>query len=360
MERLKIFVLRNFEKILVTCLLLIVVATHLFVVHKMVFLNIFFLPVLVSGFVLGRKGAILTSLLSIALVVYVSVIYPQTFQARGLATSSGNIDVVMGLILWGGFLTLAGYVVGTLYEQKEKKVHELRRAYTGILEILTKYLESADRYTKGHSLRVADTSTDIAAAMNLPEHEIENVRVAALLHDVGKIEISTDIIHKAASLTERERKIIESHSEGGARILDSMGVVLKESIPIVLAHHHYYRDVDSTTGSGRDQIPLGARIIAVADAFDAMVTDRPYRRGKPGWLALEEIERCAGDQFDPDVVRAFKSVFPEIMEVETGGTEAVCPMMGDVEREKRGKRPLRKTTELQHVIEERAKISRPA
>ena len=164
--------------------------------------------------------------------------------------------------------------------------------------------------------------------MNLPEPEIENIRVAALLHDIGKIEISTDIIHKAATLTDKERRLIEDHSEGGAKILGTMGIVLKEAIPIVLAHHHYYRDVDSTTGIGRDQIPLGARIIAVADAFDAMVTHRPYRRGKPGWLALEEIERCAGDQFDPDVVKAFKTIFPEIMEMETGGTESVCPMMG--------------------------------
>ena len=331
MERLKLLVVQHFEKLLVTCLLFTVVVTHLFVVHKMVFLNVFFLPVLVAGFVLGRKGAILTSILSVALVVYVTVIYPQTFQYRGLATQSDNIDVILGLILWGGFLTLAGYIVGTLYEQKMKKVTELKRAYTGILEILTKYLESADRYTKGHSLRVADTSTDISVALALSEDEIENIRVAALLHDIGKIEISTDIIHKAASLTENERKILHDHSEGGARILGSMGIVLKEAIPIVMAHHRYYRDVDSTSGTGRESIPLGARIIAVADAFDAMVTDRPYRRGKPAWLALEEIERCAGDQFDPEVVKAFKTVFPEIMEMEAGTTEAVCPMMGKPE-----------------------------
>jgi len=330
MDRLKGFVLRHFEKLLVSCLLLIVIATHLLVVHKMVFLNIFFLPVLVAGFVLGRRGAILASFLSVGLIVYVSLIYPDMFLNTGLATQSGSVDVIVGLVIWGGFLTLAGYVVGTLYEQKERKVHELRRAYMGVLEILTKYLESADRYTKGHSLRVADTSTDIAVAMGLPEREIENVRVAALLHDIGKIEISTDIIHKAAALTQKERMLLDAHSEEGARILGSVGSVLQEAIPIVLAHHRYYRDVDSMTGEGREEIPVGARIIAVGDAFDAMVTDRPYRRGKPAWQALEEIERCAGDQFDPEVVRAFKSVFPEIMELETGTVESVCPMMGKI------------------------------
>jgi putative nucleotidyltransferase with HDIG domain len=333
MDQLKDFVLRHFEKLLVCSLLTAVIITHLFVIHKMVFLNIFFLPVLVAGFVLGRKGAMLTSLLSIALVVYVSIIYPQTFQTRGIAIESGQIDVALGLVIWGGFLTLAGYVVGTLHEQKERKVQELRRAYVGVLEILTKYLESADRYTKGHSLRVADISSDIAVAMSLPEVEIENVRVAALLHDIGKIDISTDIIHKAAKLTDKERKLVNAHPERGARILGSVGTVLQEAIPIVMAHHQYYRNVDIRTGLVGKEIPLGARIIAVADAFDAMVTDRPYRRGKPAWQALQEIERCSDTQFDPDVVKAFRSVFPDIMEVETGGTEGVCPMMGRSELE---------------------------
>ena len=202
----------------------------------------------------------------------------------------------------------------------------------GVLEILTKYLESADRYTKGHSLRVADTSTDIAVALDLAVGEVENIRVAALLHDIGKIEISTDIIHKAASLTQKERKILNGHSEGGAEILSTVGSVLQEAIPVVLAHHRYYQDIDSVAGVGMN-IPVGARIIAVADAFDAMVTDRPYRRGKPAWQALEEIERCSGTQFDPEVVKAFKSIFSNIMEIETASPESVCPMMSRSDHE---------------------------
>ena len=333
MEKMKRFVFEHFEQLLVTSLLLIVLATHLLVVQKMVFLNIFFLPVLIAGFVLGRKGAMLTSFLSVGLVIYLSVIYPDTFLSSGVTFQNGMIDVILGLVIWGGFLTLAGYIVGTLYEQREKKVHELRKAYVGVLEILTKYLESADRYTKGHSLRVADTSMDIAAAMNLPEDEIENIRVAALLHDIGKIEISTDIIHKAATLTQKERRLLDDHPEGAVKILSTVGSVLQESIPIVLAHHNYYQDIDSIAGVGKE-IPLGARIIAVSDAFDAMVTDRPYRRGKPAWQALEEIERCSGSQFDPMVVEAFKSIIPEIMETGTAVTESICPMMGKNRYEK--------------------------
>jgi putative nucleotidyltransferase with HDIG domain len=326
-NRLKEFIFQHFEKLLVSTLLLLVITTHLLIIQKMVFLNIFFLPVLVAGFVIGRRGAMLASFLSVSLVVYVAVMYPSSFQNDGVSTHRGSLDLILGLVLWGGFLTLAGYIVGTLYEQKEKKVHELRRAYMGVLEILTKYLESADRYTKGHSLRVADISTDIASALNLPEDEIENIRVAALLHDIGKIEISADIIHKAASLTTEERRILNRHSETGARLLGTVGTVLQEAIPIVLAHHSYYQDLDSAEGATGQHIPLGARIIAVADAFDAMVTDRPYRRGKPAWLALEEIEHCSGTQFDPQVVKAFRAVFPKIMETETAGIEGTCPML---------------------------------
>ena len=327
MDRLKEFILHHFEKMLVSGLLLIVIATHLFVIQKMVFLNIFFLPVLVAGFVIGRRGAMLASFLSIILVAYVAIIHPNTFRYGGIATQSGRIDIILGLVIWAGFLTLAGYIVGSFYEQKEKKVHELRSAYMGILEILTKYLESADRYTKGHSMRVADVSTDIAVAMKLSENEIENIRVAALLHDIGKIDISTDIIHKAARLKIEERKRFDDHTDSGSRLLGAVGGVLQEAIPIVLAHHYYYKDIDTVTGIHGKQIPIGSRIIAVADAYDAMVTDRPYRRGKPGWIALEEIENCAGSQFDPEVVKVFRSIFPKIMEMEAIEVEDICPMV---------------------------------
>ena len=107
----------------------------------------------------------------------------------------------------------------------------------GILEILSKYLESADRYTQGHSVRVAHLSEDIARTMGLSPIEVENVRAAALLHDIGKIEISLDVLHKAAALTDEEKELMNSHSEKGARIISLVGGVLKEAVPIVAAHH---------------------------------------------------------------------------------------------------------------------------
>jgi len=309
MDKIKAFLIKHLEKILILGLTVVILITNYFITQKMAFLNFYYLPVLVSGYFLGRRYAVYTSLFSISLVVFLGVLYPHSFYNQ-----STGLQVALNLVIWGGFLFLSAAVVGTLYEQKEKKIQELKKAYVGVIEILTKYLESSDRYTKGHSIRVADYSTEIAKAMELPKGEVENIRVASLLHDIGKIDISSDLITKAASLTNEEKKIVESHVEKGAEILNSVGTVLKEAIPIVLSHHTFF--IESNQEEKKfSNLPLGARILAVADSFDAMVTDRPYRAGKPLWQAVEELEKCAGTQFDPEVVEAFKKVLADKVEV---------------------------------------------
>jgi putative nucleotidyltransferase with HDIG domain len=309
MDKIKVFLINHLEKILILGLTIIILITNYFITQKMAFLNFYYLPVLVSGYFLGKKYAVYTSLFSIGLVVFLGVLYPHSFYNQ-----STGLQLALNLVIWGGFLFLSAAVVGTLYEQKENKIQELKKAYVGVIEILTKYLESSDRYTKGHSIRVADYSTEIAKAMELPKPEIENIRVASLLHDIGKIEISSDLITKAASLTAEEKKIVESHVDKGAEILSSVGTVLQESIPIVLSHHTFF--IESNQEEKKfNNLPLGARILAVADSFDAMVTDRPYRAGKPLWQAVEELEKGAGTQFDPEVVEAFKRVLADKVEV---------------------------------------------
>jgi putative nucleotidyltransferase with HDIG domain len=150
--------------------------------------------------------------------------------------------------------------------------------------------------------------------MGLSGSEVENIRAAGLLHDIGKIEISADVLRKAADLSADERALIDTHATKGANILSSVGNVLRDVVPVVLAHHRYFME-DSPSGV-RDhaEIPLGSRIIAVADSFDAMVTDRPYRKGMPPWKAMEELAAKAGSQFDPRVVEAFRRVLSERME----------------------------------------------
>ena len=149
---------------------------------------------------------------------------------------------VAQLSSWGGFLILVSFTVGTLYEKNEQRVKELKNAYIGVLEILSKYLESTDRYTKGHSVRVSELATEIAIAMGLPRSAVENIRVSGLLHDIGKIEISSEILSKAAELSKEEKELMDQHTVKGAYILTAVGSVLKEVVPIVVAHHQYFAD----------------------------------------------------------------------------------------------------------------------
>jgi putative nucleotidyltransferase with HDIG domain len=253
---------------------------------------------------------ILTAIFSILAVVVFVLIFPQRFLGDKVFWHS-----IAKLLSWGGFLILASITVGTLYEESEHRLQDLKKAYIGILEILAKYLESTDPYTKGHSVRVSELAKETAMIMKLSPDEVENIRVAGLLHDIGKIEISGEILRKAAQLTTDERELIDSHSVKGAYILTSVGSVLKDVVPIVIAHHMYFVDNLDANDKDKQKIPLAARIIAVADSFDAMTTDRPYRKGMPPWKALEEVAANAGKQFDPEVVSAFKHVAGENLEM---------------------------------------------
>lgn len=311
MEDIKRFIVQHFEKILVGVIFVVALIGTYFIEEKLVVLNFYFLPVLFAGYFLGRRMGVLSAVLSILAVLIFALLFPERFF-------SGNIfwHKLAKLSSWGGFLILASVTVGSLYEQNEGRLQDLKQAYVGILEILSKYLESADRYTKGHSVRVGELAREIAIAMELPRAEVENIHVSGLLHDIGKIEISGEILRKAAELSTEERELINTHSEKGATILASVGGVLKEVVPIVVAHHKYF--VDTLEAIDRNtikiKIPLGARVLAVADSFDAMASDRAYRKGMPPWQALEEIAAKAGKQFDPEVVEAFKRVYTLKME----------------------------------------------
>jgi putative nucleotidyltransferase with HDIG domain len=304
METTKRWVLKNFEMILILIITLTLLAINFFVDQKLLFLNFYYLPVLISGYFLGRRQTISTSLFIIALICLFVFLNPRAYFEE-----SQVVQEILNITVWAGFLFLAAYTVGTLYEQKQNKIADLKRAYIGVVEILSKYLDASDRYTRGHSVRVANYATEIARAMDLPPAEVENIRVAGLLHDIGKIEISSEIINKAAELTADEKNIINQHAEKGARILESVGGVLKDAIRIVLFHHRHFIEKSDKEGN---EMPLGARILAVADSFDAMVSDRPYRKGRSFRDAILELERCSGTQFDPDVVEGFKRIIPEI------------------------------------------------
>jgi putative nucleotidyltransferase with HDIG domain len=309
MEQFKQFILRHFEKILVVIILMAAFIGTYLVEEKFIILNFYYLPVLTAGYFLGRRMGVLAAVFSILAVLICVLVFPQRFlDDKEILTG------VAQLSSWGGFLILVSLAVGTLYEKTEQRVKELKNAYIGVLEILSKYLESTDRYTKGHSVRVSELATEIAIALGLPRAQVENIRVSGLLHDIGKIEISSEILSKAADLSTEEKELMDLHTVRGAYILSAVGGVLKEVVPIVVAHHKYFTDTLENNNGGTNKIPLGARVIAVADSYDAMTTDRPYRKGMPPWEAFQEIVAKTGKQFDPEVVEAFKRVVSEKLE----------------------------------------------
>jgi putative nucleotidyltransferase with HDIG domain len=187
---------------------------------------------------------------------------------------------------------------------------QLGRAYEGTLRSLAAALDARDSETGGHSERVAELTMAVAAEMGLDRagDQWHNIERGALLHDVGKIAVPDQILRKPGSLTEEEWHTMRQHPRAGYEILQSIDF-LGDAASLVLAHHESYDGSGYPAGLAGDEIPLGARIFAVADAFDAMTQDRPYRKGIQPVEALTEILRCSGTQFDPEVVSAFLAVY---------------------------------------------------
>jgi diguanylate cyclase (GGDEF)-like protein len=191
------------------------------------------------------------------------------------------------------------------------ELSEFRRVASGVDRVarfraaasLARAVDSRDAYTGSHSDRVASLSAQIAEQLGLSADEVELTRLAGSLHDLGKLAIPEEILRKPASLTDAERLVLERHPQIGYRMLESLGVD-----PIadwVLHHHERWDGTGYPDGLAADRIPMGARIIFVADAFDAMTSDRLYRPALSVDEAVAEMERCAGTQFDPEVVNAF-------------------------------------------------------
>ncbi|WP_078628458.1 HD-GYP domain-containing protein [Streptomyces sp. NRRL F-2664] len=181
--------------------------------------------------------------------------------------------------------------------------HREHAAHRATIRALVQAVDIKDRYTRGHSERVGQASTMIARELGMAEDRLEVVRIAGILHDVGKLGVPTRLLRKDGPLTPQERRIIELHPEYGHEMVRGIGF-LGEARSAILHHHERVDGTGYPYGLTGEQIPELARVVAVADAFDAMTSTRSYSRARPVPTALAELERCAGAQFDPVMVRA--------------------------------------------------------
>ncbi|HJX13927.1 MAG TPA: HD domain-containing phosphohydrolase [Dehalococcoidales bacterium] len=177
-------------------------------------------------------------------------------------------------------------------------------AYKGTITALAAAIDAKDPYTRGHSQRVMEYSLTAGVAMGLTADETETLEYASIMHDVGKIAVDSLILNKPGSLTPEEWGIIREHPTVGANILKGIPF-LEHASELVLYHHEKYNGGGYPRGIKGDDIPLGARIIAVADAFDTMTTDRSYRSALTVEHAIGELHDCVGTQFCPEAVKAF-------------------------------------------------------
>jgi putative nucleotidyltransferase with HDIG domain len=198
-------------------------------------------------------------------------------------------------------------LVSARTEALRKALTELERSYDITLEVLGEALDLKDAETEGHSKRVTAFTIAIARQMKLPQERIRIIARGAFLHDVGKMAIPDAILRKPGRLSPDEQDIMRQHAYKGYQLLRNIPY-LQEAADIVHSHQERYDGSGYPRGLKGEQIPLGARIFAIADTFDAMTSDRPYRAAQSVSSGRREIERHAGKQFDPEIVKVFLEV----------------------------------------------------
>ena len=286
LERTKQFFFRNFERILVLLLVASLLLINSLIEQQFAFLSFYYLPIILAGFYGGRRFAVFSGLFIASLVLF--------FQATGgLGMEAGlSEDALLTLVPWGGFLILTGYVVGGLAEQRAARLSDLKNAYLATLEVLTFHIESAERHQEGHSTRVAALAAEMGEELKLSENEIENLRIAALLHEVGTAD------QRLLRLLSRS---VTDESLAVAR-------ALRGAAEIIAEYSHYYEIVGDDWDIEALPMAITVKVLAVADAFETLQMATPVRQAFTRWSALEEVEKGAGKTFARETVRSLRVV----------------------------------------------------
>jgi HD-GYP domain-containing protein (c-di-GMP phosphodiesterase class II) len=188
--------------------------------------------------------------------------------------------------------------------------HKIQDSYFEIVKALAQAIEAKDPYTHGHSERVMEYAVQIAQKLGLPEEEMETLRYAAILHDIGKIGVRGIVLNNPNGLTNEEFDEIKKHPLIGEGIIQPIEL-LQPIRPLIRHHHEWYNGKGYPDGLSGENIPLGARILVVADAYDAMISDRPYRKALTKETVIKELKRGSGTQFEPKLVEVFLEILKQ-------------------------------------------------
>jgi putative nucleotidyltransferase with HDIG domain/excisionase family DNA binding protein len=199
---------------------------------------------------------------------------------------------------------------GVIHDDLSQLYNQLFQSYLEAIKILFISFDARNGITAGHSIRTADYASSLGAQLRLSEKQLQNLQLAALLHDVGKLEISEDIILKAGKLTNEEFLTIKEHPEIGEKIVDEV-TFLKPIKSLIRHHHERFDGKGYPDGVSGEEIELEARILAIADTYDIMRSDVPYRKAQSKDFCIKEIKKGAGTQFDPHIAKVFISHPPQ-------------------------------------------------
>jgi putative nucleotidyltransferase with HDIG domain len=254
--------------------------------------------------------AINTSAVSIAVMVSEGSSFTEAWRSVSLgiivfdiAMSPLAVLVAVLFIRWGAFALLLALIplIGLRYSYGINI--QLAHLNRDLLRLMVKTIEAQDPYTSGHSIRVAERAKTIAQALRLKSKDVRNIETAALLHDIGKIDIAYgEILRQKGPLTPEQRELIRAHPDKGVDIIRSIRSIDPDVLAAVRHHHERYDSEGYPSGIGGQDIPIGARIVMVCDTIDAMMTARPYRDALPASVVREELLRHKGTQFDPQII----------------------------------------------------------
>ncbi len=299
-QRFKKYFFDHFEGAILGLILAGVLVMAFLVQNKFSFLNFFFLPVILAGYFLGKNRAVLMAVFSV-LIVILYLVYVDLINGT---KNFFAFHEVINLVTWGSLLILAGALIGSFSEQRERKLEKLRNAYVGTLKIMLKYLESADDAAPP-AVKVAHLSGRIAAACGLETHEIENIKSASLLAMAGDLSSSLPLFMEMTDFLRDEADALALSLDDREKVtLHSTSSILKEIQPLLRSFFRHYVEQSELLDKDLASFPLGCSIMALAQIYNKITMQSEPFQGHDEFRTLAGVQKLSGRTFHPQAVDA--------------------------------------------------------